>query len=274
VFDNDFSALDFNSAAEGNNRGNELLTAKSEKGICRVVCFSPIHNLSLGEMSVDEIKLVVDTWCDEYKNLGSKEEINYIQIFENKGEMMGCSNPHPHCQIWATQSIPNEPLKETVNQKKYFIENRSCLLCDYLKLETQLRERLIFDNDEFALLVPFWAIWPFETMIISKQHLTSLNDFNEIIKHSFAEILKKTISNYDKLFDVSFPYSAGIHQAPTDNEKHNEWHFHFHFYPPLLRSATIKKFLVGYEMLAEPQRDLTPEESAQKLKSIFQNEVS
>ena len=265
VFDNDFSALKNDSELLDINE-SELLKVKSEKGICRVVCFSPKHNITLAQLEVADIVNVVKTWQDEYSTLGSKPFINYIQIFENKGEIMGCSNPHPHGQIWAQESIPNLSLQEQNNQLNYFRNKNKTLLNDYLNLEKQKNERIVFENDSFILLVPFWATWPFETMIISKRSVGNILQLTEKEVKDFAEVLKITTVKYDNIFDVPFPYSAGIHQAPTDGKEHPEWHFHMHFFPPLLRSATIKKFMVGYEMLAEPQRDITPERSAEVLK--------
>lgn len=266
VFTNDFSALQENSE-EGKNQ-YELLKVKSEKGICRVVCFSPKHNLSLAELSVKEITNVIEVWQDEYKTLGQKSFINYVQIFENKGEIMGCSNPHPHGQIWAQESIPDEVLKEQNNQLEYFKSHQSTLLSDYIKIEINIRERIIYENDDFVLLVPFWAVWPFETMIISKRSVNNILQLTDNEKISFADVIKTITVKYDNIFNTSFPYSAGIHQAPTDGADHPEWHLHMHFYPPLLRSATIKKFMVGYELLAEPQRDITPERAAEILKEV------
>ena len=265
VFDNDFSALK-NDVSDYLINESELLKAKSERGICRVICFSPKHNLTLAELEPQEIVKVINTWREEYSSLGSKPFINYIQIFENKGEIMGCSNPHPHGQIWAQENIPNEPAKEQINQLKYFKEKNKTLLNDYISLEIQKQERVVYENESFILIVPFWAVWPFETMIISKGQLNNILQLNEKEVEQFAEILKITTVKYDNIFNVSFPYSAGIHQAPTDGLEHPEWHFHMHFYPPLLRSAIIKKFMVGYEMLSEPQRDITPERSAKILK--------
>ena len=264
VFDNDFSSL--NPDSEGLENKYELLKAKSEKGICRVVCFSPKHNVSLAELSVNEIEEVILVWQKEYRRLGEKSFINHVQIFENKGEIMGCSNPHPHGQIWAQESIPNEILKEQNNQFKYFSENQKTLLSDYLQIEKNESERIIYENDSFVLLVPFWAIWPFETMIIPKRAINNILLFTKNERKDFADIIKIATVKYDNIFETSFPYSAGIHQSPTDSIEHNEWHFHMHFYPPLLRSATIKKFMVGYELLAEPQRDITPERSAEILR--------
>ena len=267
VFDNDFSSLK-KDADDFIINESELVIAKSEKGICRVVCFSPKHNLTLAELEVAEIIEIIKLWQNEYSLLGRNSFINYVQIFENKGEIMGCSNPHPHGQIWAQENIPNGPAKEQMNQLKYFKEKNTTLLSDYIKLEKEKDERVIFENDGFILLVPFWAIWPFEAMIISKRKINNITQFNENEIKQFAEILKLTTVKYDNIFNISFPYSAGIHQSPTDGMEHPEWHFHMHFYPPLLRSASIKKFMVGYEMLGEPQRDITPEKSAEILKQL------
>ncbi len=267
VFNNDFSALQ-PDVPEGSFEKGNLLLARSETGICRVICFSPRHDLTLPEMETSAIRKVVDLWEKEYRELGSRENINYVQIFENKGSIMGCSNPHPHGQIWAQSELPTEPYKETIQQKKYWDNHGRSLLADYLKLELENKERVISENDDFVVLVPFWAVWPFETMIISKRHFQYIGQMSEQEKDSFARIIKEITIRYDNLFEVSFPYSAGIHQSPTDGQPHEEWHFHMHFYPPLLRSATVKKFMVGYEMLGNPQRDITPEFSAEKLRSL------
>jgi UDPglucose--hexose-1-phosphate uridylyltransferase len=264
IFDNDFSSL--KSDSDGKENKYELLKAKSEKGICRVVCFTPKHNVSLAELSIKEIEDVIFVWQDEYRTLGEKPFINHVQIFENKGDIMGCSNPHPHGQIWAQESIPNEILKEQKNQFKYYSENQKTLLNDYLQIEINEVERIVYENDSFILLVPFWAVWPFETMIIPKRAINNILQFTQIERKDFADIIKTTTVKYDNIFETSFPYSAGIHQSPTDGMDHEEWHLHMHFYPPLLRSATIKKFMVGYELLAEPQRDITPERSAEILR--------
>ena len=267
VFDNDFSALQ-PDVPEGSFEKGNLLLAKSETGVCKVICFSPRHDLTLPEMEPQAIRKVVDLWEKEYKELGSRENINYVQIFENKGSIMGCSNPHPHGQIWAQSELPTEPYKETIQLKKYWENNNKSLLEDYLNLELENKERVVSENEDFVVLVPFWAIWPFETMIISKRHFQHIGQMSEREKDSFAGIIKEITIRYDNLFEVSFPYSAGIHQSPTDGKTHEEWHFHMHFYPPLLRSATVKKFMVGYEMLGNPQRDITPEFSAEKLRSL------
>jgi len=268
VFVNDFSALIQDVPNTEVNKRN-LFIAKSEQGICKVICFTPRHDLTLAEMSEGQIREVIDTWTTEYQDLGRKENIKYVQIFENKGSVMGCSNPHPHGQIWAQSSTPVEPAKETKNMLKYYSNHSSCLLCEYLTLELRFKERIIIENDAFFALIPFWAVWPFETMILSKRHISHLGELQEAEKDAYASILKRLTATYDKLFQVSFPYSTGIHQAPTDGSAHLEWHFHMHFYPPLLRSATVKKFMVGYEMLANPQRDITAETSAARLRELL-----
>jgi UDPglucose--hexose-1-phosphate uridylyltransferase len=194
--------------------------------------------------------------------------VNYVQIFENRGEIMGCSNPHPHGQIWANQTIPNEPRKEQESQQAYLEKNRSCLLCDYLQLEAKIGTRMVLDNAHFAALVPFWAVWPFEVLLLARRHTGDIASLDPVERSSLADIFKQLTTRYDNLFEISFPYSMGFHQSPTDGEAHPEWHFHAHFYPPLLRSATIRKFMVGYEMLASPQRDITPEVAAATLRNL------
>ncbi|MEI6519388.1 MAG: UDP-glucose--hexose-1-phosphate uridylyltransferase [bacterium] len=264
VFDNDFSAL-LPDTPDGVMNVNNLLRAKADRGKCRVICFSPRHDLTLPRMSIEDITGVINVWVDQYIELGACDYINYVQIFENKGAMMGCSNPHPHGQIWASENIPGEPAKELVNQSKYLAETQSCLLCDYLKIEAETKERIVVENDDFMVLVPFWATWPFETMLLPRRHVKSLAELTEKEKASLADILKKITCKYDNLFKCSFPYSMGWHHAPTDGGNHEEWHLHAHFYPPLLRSASVKKFMVGFEMLGNPQRDITAESAAKSL---------
>jgi UDPglucose--hexose-1-phosphate uridylyltransferase len=266
-FVNDFSSL-IDTTPEFKIESSDLLYAKSEKGICKVVCFSPRHNLTIAEMDLESIEGVVRMWSEEYRNLGSQPFINYVQIFENRGEVMGASNPHPHGQIWAQETIPVEPFKEQTQQSIYLSKNNVPLLADYLKTELEKKERIIYENEGFVVLVPFWAIWPYETMILPKRSIQSLMQFTAAEISQFADALKNITVRYDNLFKISFPYSAGIHQAPTDNREHPEWTFHMHFYPPLLRSATIKKFMVGYEMLGNPQRDITAETSADILRQL------
>lgn len=265
VFVNDFSALLEDTAAAQFDQ-NGLLQASTERGICKVIAFSPRHDLTLPEMSVDEIKAVVDLWQSEFGELKQKEWIKYIQIFENKGAIMGCSNPHPHGQIWAQGSLPVEIEKEQTRLAAYYQEKGRSLLGDYLDVELQKNERIIVNNTHFVALVPFWAAWPYETMIISKRHITNILAFSEEEKLDFAATLQELTIRYDNIFKTSFPYSAGMHQAPVNSGEQAHWHWHMHFYPPLLRSATVKKFMVGYEMLANPQRDITPEYAAEVLK--------
>jgi len=267
VFTNDFSALKPDTPSEEINQ-KDLLIAKGEKGICRVICFSPRHDLTLPEMELPQIREVVDLWTREYTELGSRPYIKYVQIFENKGEIMGCSNPHPHGQIWAQETIPNEPAKELKQFKKYYSEHSRTLLSDYVELEIEKEVRVVAENDDFIVVVPFWAFWPFETLLISKRPFGRFTDMTDDEKDSLADMIRRITIKYDNIFEVSFPYSAGFHPAPTDGEDHPEWHFHMHFYPPLLRSATVKKFRVGYEMLGNPQRDITPEASAEMLKKL------
>ncbi|MEL1240583.1 UDP-glucose--hexose-1-phosphate uridylyltransferase [Flavobacterium flavipallidum] len=268
VFENDFAALKQEAIAFVGNAEGSFFKAQPERGISRVVCFSPRHDLTLPEMDVDGIVNIIHTWQKEYTTLGSVDYINHVQIFENKGSVMGCSNPHPHGQIWAQSSLPTQVQKTQDNLKAYFDKNGTNLLQDYLNEELKVKERIVVENDHFAAIVPFWAIWPFETMIISKRHITKITDFTEDEVAAFAEVLKKLTTKYDNLFETSFPYSSGIHQAPTDGEEHPEWQFHMHFYPPLLRSASVKKFMVGYEMMGESQRDITPEKSAEMLRNL------
>lgn len=267
VFENDFAALQ-PDIPQGNFNENNLLIAESERGICRVLCFSPNHGLTLSQMNADDIKKVVDQWIKQYAELAGYEFINHVQIFENRGEMMGSSNPHPHGQIWASESIPNETAKELVSQREYAEKNGSCLLCDYLKLEQDKRERIVVENEYFAAIVPFWAVYPFEVIVASKNHRGAIDEFSEDEKTAFAEILKRITTRYDNLFLTSFPYSMGFHQKPTDGKDYPFVHFHAHFYPPLLRSATIRKFLVGFELLGSPQRDITPESAAERLRNL------
>jgi UDPglucose--hexose-1-phosphate uridylyltransferase len=217
-------------------------------------------------MELPAVEEVVRTWTSQFAELGTIPGISHVQIFENRGEMMGASNPHPHCQIWATSSIPQSPARELSAQQSYSGKHRSCLLCDYLKLEENEKSRIVVSNEGFVVLVPFWAVWPFEVLVCSRRHLGTLPELNGNEASQLAAILKQIVSTYDRVFEVAFPYSMGFHQSPTGS--HPEWHFHAHFYPPLLRSATVRKFMVGFEMLGTPQRDITPELAAEKLRSL------
>ena len=266
VFDNDFGAI-LPSTKEAQFEDG-LFKADAEKGICRVLCFSPDHSLTIPDMELAAIEKVIDLWQAQYLDLGSKSFINHVQIFENKGELMGCSNPHPHGQIWAQGSIPQEVRKKSKQQKVYWDTHQKSLLQDYLVQELVARERLICQNDHFVALVPFWAVWPYEAMIIPRRHIQHIGLLDQEEKKAFAAILKNLTQRFDLLFETSFPYSSGIHQSPTDGADHEEWHFHMSFYPPLLRSASVKKFMVGYEMFANPQRDITAEIAAKTLREI------
>jgi UDPglucose--hexose-1-phosphate uridylyltransferase len=279
VFENDFAALKpqtLPARLDVDSMG--LLVAEAEPGICRVICFSPRHDLTLATMELPEIERVVGTWVEQFRELGDRANINHVQIFENRGAMMGASNPHPHCQIWATASIPEAPAKELVAQQTYRMAHESCLLCDYVALEQRQQVRIVWQNEGFVALVPFWAVWPFEILVCSRRHFGSMNEFAGDDARSLSEILQRIASTYDKVFGVPFPYSMGFHQSPSDGTSHSrsdhsgsdhpECHFHAHFYPPLLRSATIRKFMVGFEMLGTPQRDITPESAAERLRDL------
>src|SRR5690348_11807722 len=276
IFDNDFPAL-WRDTPEGgmeHDGAKALLLARSECGICRVLCFSPRHDLTLSRMDTPHVRQVVSAWVTQCQELGALPLIRYVQVFENRGALMGCSNPHPHGQIWASETMPNEPGKEQAALGAYQAAHGSCLLCDYLELERGMGERLVTENEQFSALVPFWAVWPFETMLISKRHCAALDALTSPEQDGLADILKRLTTRYDNLFDVSFPYSMGFHQRPTDTRPHAEWHLHAHFYPPLLRSATVRKFMVGYEMLATPQRDITPETAAARLRDMKEEHPS
>jgi UDPglucose--hexose-1-phosphate uridylyltransferase len=264
VFENDFPALQ-PEAPQTEGEASGLLVARAEGGVCRVVCFSPRHDLTIPRMSSRELRRVVDVWVEQYESLGKIPWIQHVQIFENRGTLTGCSNPHPHCQIWANSCIPNEPAKEQASFREYNETHNACLICEYTKQELGLRERIVCENDAFVALVPYWAIWPFETLLLSKRHTTGMDELTLAERDLLADILKWLTIRYDNLFRVPFPYTMGFHQRPTDGRAHPEWHFHAHYYPPLLRSATVQKFMVGYELLATPQRDITPESAAARL---------
>ena len=267
IFDNDYAALLPDSPAPPADP-SPLLHAEQERGRCRVLCFHPDHSLTIPRMELAAVRLVVDAWTKQYTELCSQPELNYVQIFENRGAMMGASNPHPHGQIWATEHIPDEPAQETESLKAYLAQKNSCLLCDYLQVESKEKVRIVCENDDFLVVVPWWAVWPFETLVLSKRHNGSLAEFEDREKTSLADILQQTTTRYDNVFETSFPYTMGFHQTPCDGEPHPEWHFHAHFYPPLLRSATVRKFMVGFEMLGMPQRDITAESAAERLRAL------
>ncbi len=266
VFTNDFAALQKDSKTFSFEDG--LLTAKSETGICKVICFSPDHSKSLADMNTNAIQKVVFAWQKEFKELAKNPNINYVQIFENKGAVMGCSNPHPHGQIWSQSTLPNEVDKKDKQQLAYYKENSSSLLGDYLVQELEKQERIIFENDAFVVLIPFWAVWPFEAMIVPKKQQSNILELNDTEALLFSEAISVLTKAYDKIFNTSFPYSSGIHQAPTNGKENKHWHWHMSFYPPLLRSATVKKFMVGYEMFGSPQRDITAEIAARMIRDL------
>jgi UDPglucose--hexose-1-phosphate uridylyltransferase len=267
VFANDYPAL-LPDVRPGEVDQGGLIVARAERGICRVVCFSPRHDLTIPRMKPEEVRQVVEVWTDQYRELGELSWIQHVQIFENRGALMGASNPHPHCQIWANEELPNQPARELAAQLAYRQAHGTCLLCSYLSAELQASERIVCENETFVALVPYWAVWPFETMILSRRHATSLTDLTDQERNHLATIMRRLTIRYDNLFKTAFPYTMGFHQQPTDGKLHPEWHFHAHYFPPLLRSATVQKFMVGYELLGTPQRDITAESAAAHLRDL------
>ena len=269
VFENDFAALRADTP-DGTIQTNRFFQSQAETGICRVVCFSPRHDLTLARMDLTDIRIVVDLWADQEEELSEDEGIGYVQVFENRGAMMGSSNPHPHGQVWATRRIPTEPAKEDREQRAYFESEGAPLLLDYLDAELAVGERVVLENRDWAAVVPFWAVWPFETLLMPRRHCRHLAELAPEERNSLADLLKRLLIIYDNLFETSFPYSMGWHGKPASPGDHAHWQLHAHFYPPLLRSSTVRKFMVGYEMLATPQRDLTAEQAAQRLRTQSQ----
>ncbi len=263
VFTNDFAALLPEVTGEV-HQPHQLILEAAVPGTCRVICFSPDHGLTLAEMTKKDILKVIDTWSKEVEVLGKK--YRWVQVFENKGEIMGCSNPHPHCQIWAGDFLPNEPMKEDNRQREHFLKENRPLLMDYLELELKEKKRMVYENDHWVALVPFWATWPFEALVLPKHHVLRFPDLNGVQRKGLADMLKNLLARYDNLFRTSFPYTMGWHGAPFDAGNFDHWQLHAHFYPPLLRSATVKKFMVGFEMMAEAQRDITAETAAETLR--------
>jgi UDPglucose--hexose-1-phosphate uridylyltransferase len=300
VFTNDFPAVkmeqpdykpnDLSELVKMNDKLSSIFKVEAVKGTCRVVCFSPRHDQTLAEMNVPEIEKVIDVWCSQYHDYqnvdlgngtGKPVGVRHVQIFENKGAMMGCSAPHPHGQIWGTDVIPSEPAKELLSLKKYKSQHGTCMLCDYtsaevgskgLELNGEPQDRIVYQNDSFVSVVPFWAVWPYEVLVSSRRHVGRLVDLTAKEKTDLADVLRIVTCKYDNVFECPFPYSMGLHQSPlplrsTEPDETQELaHLHIHFYPPLLRSATVRKFLVGFEMLGESQRDLTPEQAANRLR--------
>jgi len=267
VFDNDYAALRPDTPAGAWSAG-PLLQARSESGVCRVICYSPHHGHAFAQFDNGQLRAIVDTWAEQTAQLGAMPAINAVQIFENRGAMMGASNPHPHGQVWANASVPNTLAVETAAQAAHWAESSKCLLCSYFDEELRLQQRIVCANDGFVALVPFWANWPYETLLLPRHHCGALTGLDGRARDALGAILKQLASTYDRLFGVPFPYTMGWHQQPTDGGAHPGFHLHAHFYPPLLRSATIRKFMVGYEMLAGPQRDLTPETAAATLREL------
>jgi UDPglucose--hexose-1-phosphate uridylyltransferase len=267
AFDNDFAALLPQSSLESIDDAG-LLIAAGESGRCRVLCYAPLHDSTLGQMPVPAIRGVVDAWGHEYGVLAQDPAIRAVTIFENRGAMMGASNPHPHGQIWGNHTIPNELARESTALRAHRDARAGCLLCDYARLEIARGERMVCFNDRFVAVVPFWAVWPFETLVLPRFHVGAVDALDAAARNDFAHLLKDLAGRYDRLFDVTFPYTMGLHQQPTDGLDHSHWHLHAHFYPPLLRSATVRKFMVGYELLAGPQRDITAEVAAERLRAL------
>jgi len=267
VFENDFAAL-LPMGPQGDMSQGAFFQSYAETGRCRVICFNPRHDLTLPEMTVPEIRAVVDVWAEQIIDLGNDPTINYVQLFENKGAVMGCSNPHPHGQVWANHRLPLEPTKEDACQQAYYEQHRSPLLVDYLAAELEADERVVVQNKDWVALVPFWAVWPFEMLLLPRRPVAALPYLCHDERNNLADILKTLLIRYDNLFETSFPYSMGWHGQPTDGQEHPHWQLHAHFYPPLLRSATVKKFMVGYEMLGNPQRDITAEQAAARLRDV------
>jgi UDPglucose--hexose-1-phosphate uridylyltransferase len=266
AFDNDFAALLPESPFVPVNEGG-LLVAEPATGRCRVLCFSPRHDLTLAEMDAPAIRPVVDAWAQEVETIGGNPAIRHVQVFENKGAMMGCSNPHPHCQVWATGHVPVIPARKLEAQRAYHARHGRDLLGDYLQKELAEPERLVCRNEHWVALVPFWAVWPFEIMLVPTRRVPDLPSLSAGERDALADVLRRVCVRYDNLFRTSFPYSMGFHGRPTDGDEHPWWRLHAVYFPPLLRSATVRKFLVGYELTAEPQRDLTAEDAAAQLRA-------
>ncbi len=265
VFENDFAAL-LPDTPDAPAPSSDLFVTQATRGTCRVICFSPRHDLTLPEMDVTDIRHVVDVWADQITELGA--QYDWVQVFENKGEAMGASNPHPHGQVWAGNWLPNSIAAEDRQQLAYHAKHGSHLLTDYAAQESQLGERVVVENEHWLVVVPYWAVWPFETLLLPRRPVLRLPDLTPAERDSLADILKRHLTRYDNLFEVSFPYSMGWHGAPTGSGDFAHWQLHAHFYPPLLRSATVRKWMVGYEMMAEAQRDITPEQAADRLRGL------
>ena len=266
VFTNDFAALLPTPLEVLPSSSHDLLQIQPIQGTCRVICFSPRHDLTLPEMPIETIVQVVNLWAEQTEALGQMYQ--WVQVFENKGAVMGSSNPHPHGQIWAHSTLPNEITKEDAHQGNYYLQKGSVLLMDYLQQELQQDERVVVANDDWVAVVPFWAIWPYEVLLLPRRHVVRITQLTPSERLALADILKRLLTRYDNLFETSFPYSMGWHGAPFNANDPTPWQLHAHFYPPLLRSASVKKFMVGYEMLGEAQRDITAEQAALRLRAL------
>ncbi|PLV58268.1 galactose-1-phosphate uridylyltransferase [Erwinia sp. B116] len=265
VFTNDFAAL-MTDTPDAPQSEDMLMRCESARGTSRVICFSPDHSKTLPELTLDGLVAVVKTWQQQTAELG--QTYPWVQVFENKGAAMGCSNPHPHGQVWANSFLPNEVRREDDLQRAYYAKHSSPMLVDYSARERQDGSRTVVETEHWLAVVPWWAAWPFETLLLPKAHVKRLTDLNDAQRDDLALALKKLTSRYDNLFQCSFPYSMGWHGAPFTEDAGDHWQLHAHFYPPLLRSATVRKFMVGYEMMAETQRDLTAEQAAERLRAV------
>lgn len=265
VFSNDYPAL-LPETPQVETDASPLFRGEAVRGTCRVICFSPRHDLTLPRMVTAAIRTVIDVWAEQIQELG--RQYRWVQVFENKGDVMGCSNPHPHGQIWASDGLPNEPAKEDRQQAAFWQVRQTPLLVDYLQQELERQERVVLADEHWVVVVPYWATWPFEALLLPRRHVLRLPDLTDAERDSLARVLKLFLTKYDNVFETSFPYSMGWHGAPTDSGAYPQWQLHAHFFPPLLRSATVKKFMVGYEMLGEAQRDLTPEQAASRLREL------
>lgn len=266
VFTNDFAALLRDAPSHDISQGR-FFQAEAETGTCRVICFSPRHDLTLARMEEADIRRVVDVWAEQVTELGALPDISYVQLFENRGAMMGSSNPHPHGQVWSNRRVPTEPALEDREQRLYFERHNRPLLLDYLHAELEAGDRVVLESEAWVVLVPYWAVWPFETLVLPRSHVMEMPALSDSQRDDLSRILKRLLIRYDNLFEISFPYSMGWHGQPTDGGRYPHWQLHAHFYPPLLRSATVRKFMVGYEMLATPQRDITAEQAAARLRA-------
>lgn len=267
VFENDFPSL-LKEGPEPPESDDPLFQIKTAKGTCRVICYHPHTDVYFTNLALQDVVAIIEELAKQTRELG--RDFTWVQIFENRGEMMGCSNPHPHCQIWASTFLPNEPRIRDENLRKYYGKYRKPMLEDYLDKELSKRERIVYENSEWLVVVPYWAVWPFETMVLPKRQFQRFYDADEKQKEALAKTLQVVVAKYDNLFKCKFPYSMGWYGAPTGSyleECQPHWTFHGVYYPPLLRSATVKKFMVGYELLAQAQRDLTPEKAAGLLRS-------